>query len=111
MNDPWARVRLHDLLLQQDAGEIAGRVLGSYVMAHRLTAVRPDGHVGFRCRESDPDLLADWLDLLAARSPGRPVPAARRGRVRRAWPHVSVVRRSCRRAHAGCAGAPRAARS
>ena len=78
------RVRLHDLtacpglhlLLQRDAAAIPGRFLGRRVVAHRidswpgcgLTAVRPDGHVGFRCRESDPDLLADWLELVAARS-------------------------------------------
>jgi 2-polyprenyl-6-methoxyphenol hydroxylase-like FAD-dependent oxidoreductase len=77
------RVRLHDLtarpgvhlLLERDAPAIAGRFLGPRVTVHRidswpgrgLTAVRPDGHVGFRCRESDPDLLADWLGLVAAR--------------------------------------------
>jgi 2-polyprenyl-6-methoxyphenol hydroxylase-like FAD-dependent oxidoreductase len=80
------RVRLHDLtarpgvhvLLERHAPSIAGELLGPWVTAHRvdswpgegLVAVRPDGHVGFRCRKGDPELLAAWLDLVAA--PARP---------------------------------------
>ena len=77
------RVRLHDLtaqpglhvLLERDAGPIERRFSGARVSVHRISswpgqgliAVRPDGHVGFRSGDSDPDLLGDWLDLVAGR--------------------------------------------
>jgi 2-polyprenyl-6-methoxyphenol hydroxylase-like FAD-dependent oxidoreductase len=75
------RVRLHELtarpgvhvLLERDASALDVR-LGPHVIVHRLEsrpgngliAVRPDGHVGFRCRTSDPDLLREWLGRVAA---------------------------------------------
>jgi hypothetical protein len=77
------RVRLHDLtakpglhvLLERDADAVDRRFLGPRVTVHRiaswpgrgLVAIRPDGHVGFRSGDADPDLLADWLSLVAAR--------------------------------------------
>jgi 2-polyprenyl-6-methoxyphenol hydroxylase-like FAD-dependent oxidoreductase len=82
--------RLHELvaapavhvLLQRDAargddgaldGPVGG-VAGPRVVVHRITswpgrglvAVRPDGHVGFRCGEADPDQLRAWLRLAGA---------------------------------------------
>lgn len=75
--------RLHDLtarpgvhvLLERDADLLDVRLLGDRVTVHRLedrpgrgvVAVRPDGHVGFRCGEADPAQLGAWLDLIAAR--------------------------------------------
>ncbi|HEX5770042.1 MAG TPA: hypothetical protein VFY11_03695, partial [Nocardioidaceae bacterium] len=75
--------RLHDLtarpgvhvLLERDADHLDIRLLGDRVTLHRLedrpgrgiVAVRPDGHVGFRCGEADPAQLGAWLDLIAAR--------------------------------------------
>lgn len=75
--------RLHQLtaqpgvhvLLERDAQTIEARLLGPRVTVHRisswpghgLVAVRPDGHVGFRCGESDARQLAAWLDLIGAR--------------------------------------------
>ncbi len=77
------RVRLHELtarpgvhvLLRRDAAPVDHRLLGSHVAVHRidswpgdgLLAVRPDGHVGFRCGEADPRQLGTWLDLVGAR--------------------------------------------
>ena len=77
------RVRLHDLtarpgvhvLLQRDCDGLDGVALGSMVSVHRvaswpgrgLVAVRPDGHVGFRCGEVGPDQLLAWLDRIGAR--------------------------------------------
>ncbi|WP_232108243.1 MULTISPECIES: hypothetical protein [Streptomyces] len=39
-----------------------------------LVAVRPDGHVGFRCGAADPAGLTGWLSLIgaAASPPVRP---------------------------------------
>ncbi|CAM5294574.1 hypothetical protein SALBM217S_06805 [Streptomyces griseoloalbus] len=31
-----------------------------------LVAVRPDGHVGFRCEAADPAGLTGWLSLIGA---------------------------------------------
>jgi 2-polyprenyl-6-methoxyphenol hydroxylase-like FAD-dependent oxidoreductase len=76
-------VRLHALtarpgvhiLLQRDAADLDLRRLGPHVCLHRITsspgpgmaAVRPDGHVGFRCGHADPAQLGSWLDLVGAR--------------------------------------------
>jgi 2-polyprenyl-6-methoxyphenol hydroxylase-like FAD-dependent oxidoreductase len=74
--------RLHDLtarpgvhvLLERDARDLDAALLGPHVTVHRLgtpgrglVAVRPDGHVGFRCGEADPAQLGAWLDLAGAR--------------------------------------------
>jgi 2-polyprenyl-6-methoxyphenol hydroxylase-like FAD-dependent oxidoreductase len=75
--------RLHELtaspgvhvLLEGDAMDLDRRLLGPQVTVHRITsrpgtgvvAVRPDGHVGFRCGRSDPAQLGAWLDLVGAR--------------------------------------------
>ena len=79
-------VRLHELtaapgvhvLLEHDAGwDAAGADLtfsGRKVHVHRLSshpgrgivAVRPDGHVGFRCGEADLHQLRAWLRLVGA---------------------------------------------
>ncbi len=77
------RLRLHELtaqpgvqvLLQRDAVTLDQTLLGPHVAVHRISswpghgllAVRPDGHVGFRCGESDPGQLRAWLDLVGAR--------------------------------------------
>ncbi|WP_329445039.1 FAD-dependent monooxygenase [Streptomyces canus] len=74
--------RLHGLLagpgvhvlLQRDATAPPESVLGSQVTVHRLRnspgrgliAVRPDGHVGFRCGTADAAGLSDWLSLIDA---------------------------------------------
>jgi 2-polyprenyl-6-methoxyphenol hydroxylase-like FAD-dependent oxidoreductase len=76
-------VRLHQLtaqpgvhvLLQRDAAALHPALLGPRVAVHRidswagegLLAVRPDGHVGFRCGSSDPAQVGAWLDLVGAR--------------------------------------------
>jgi hypothetical protein len=77
-----APARLHDLtarpgvhvLVERDAVDLAPALLGPQVTVHRLdrpgrglVAVRPDGHVGFRCGEADPAQLGAWLDLVGAR--------------------------------------------
>lgn len=74
-------VRLHEVtarpgvhvLLERDAGALDARRLGRHVLVHRmsspgggLVAVRPDGHVGFRCGDADAAQLEDWLDLAGA---------------------------------------------
>jgi 2-polyprenyl-6-methoxyphenol hydroxylase-like FAD-dependent oxidoreductase len=74
--------RLHDLtarpgvhvLLERDARDLDEGLLGPHVKLHRLgtpgrglVAVRPDGHVGFRCGEAEPAQLGAWLDLVGAR--------------------------------------------
>ena len=69
-----ARPGVH-VLLERDAEDLDGRLLGPHVSVHRITshpgrgliAVRPDGHVGFRCGEPDVGQLGAWLDLVAAR--------------------------------------------
>ncbi|MGY4742273.1 hypothetical protein [Streptomyces sp. ATMOS53] len=35
-----------------------------------LLAVRPDGHVGFRCGATDPAALTDWLSLAGVTATG-----------------------------------------
>lgn len=75
--------RLHDLtagpgvhvVLEQDAEPLDTALLGEHVTVHRITsrqgsglvAVRPDGHVGFRCGTADVAQLGAWLDLVGAR--------------------------------------------
>jgi hypothetical protein len=62
------------LLLAEAAEEPGAGVLGRRVSVHRLSgvagrgvvAVRPDGHVGFRCADCDPVRLRAWLDLVGA---------------------------------------------
>jgi hypothetical protein len=70
-------LRLHELLawpgvhvlLERDAGRLDDLVAGPMVHVHRLTsapgrgltAVRPDGHVGFRCQIADANQLTSWL--------------------------------------------------
>jgi 2-polyprenyl-6-methoxyphenol hydroxylase-like FAD-dependent oxidoreductase len=78
--------RLHELtaspgvhiLLERDAvwgaGDADPAFSGRWVHVHRLAshpgrgvvAVRPDGHVGFRCGEPDVDQLRSWLLLVGA---------------------------------------------
>jgi 2-polyprenyl-6-methoxyphenol hydroxylase-like FAD-dependent oxidoreductase len=76
-------VRLHEVtahpgvhvLLERDAVDLDRSRLGPRVSVHRLrsapgrglVAVRPDGHVGFRCGEADAAQLEAWLDLAGAR--------------------------------------------
>ncbi len=63
------------VLLDSDAAPLDSRLLGPHVSVHRLgatpgrglVAVRPDGHVGFRCGRTDPAQLGAWLDLVGAR--------------------------------------------
>jgi hypothetical protein len=73
--------RLHEMvatpgvhvLLDRDAADVAGTPLGPLVHVHRVTsrpgsglvAVRPDGHVGFRCGRADAGQLRAWLSLVA----------------------------------------------
>jgi hypothetical protein len=70
-------LRLHELLarpgvhvlLERDAGRLDDVATGPMVHVHRLTsapgrglmAVRPDGHVGFRCQIADANQLTAWL--------------------------------------------------
>nr|WP_246568357.1 FAD-dependent monooxygenase [Streptomyces flaveus] len=62
------------LLLQRDADPPPDAVLGPHVTVLRLTnspgrglvAVRPDGHVGFRCGSADAAGLSGWLSLICA---------------------------------------------
>jgi 2-polyprenyl-6-methoxyphenol hydroxylase-like FAD-dependent oxidoreductase len=70
-------VRLHELLarpgvhvlLERDADRLDDVAAGPLVSVHRLTsvpgrgltAVRPDGHVGFRCQIADANQLTAWL--------------------------------------------------
>lgn len=74
--------RLHGLLagpgvhvlLQRDATPPPDVVLGPQVSVlllrnspgRGLVAVRPDGHVGFRCGVTDTAGLSDWLSLIGA---------------------------------------------
>jgi 2-polyprenyl-6-methoxyphenol hydroxylase-like FAD-dependent oxidoreductase len=76
-------VRLHELtarpglhvLLRRDALPLDRLRLGPQVTFHRISSwpgrglvgVRPDGHVGFRCGESDPAQLRAWLELVRPR--------------------------------------------
>lgn len=71
-----ARPGVH-LLLQRDADAPPDPVLGPLVTVVRMTdspgrgvvAVRPDGHVGFRCGTVDAALLSGWLSLVGAAAP------------------------------------------
>jgi FAD binding domain len=70
-------LRLHELLarpgmhvlLERDAGRLDDLAAGPMVQVHRLTsvpgrgliAVRPNGHVGFRCQTADATQLRAWL--------------------------------------------------
>ena len=62
------------LLLQRDAAPPPDAVPGPHVTVLRLTnspgrglvAVRPDGHVGFRCGSADAAGLSGWLSLICA---------------------------------------------
>jgi 2-polyprenyl-6-methoxyphenol hydroxylase-like FAD-dependent oxidoreductase len=78
------RTRLHALtagpgvhvLLQRDADPIDNMVRSPLVTVHRITswpgrglvAARPDGHVGFRCGDANPEALQTWLALICADS-------------------------------------------
>jgi 2-polyprenyl-6-methoxyphenol hydroxylase-like FAD-dependent oxidoreductase len=79
------RVRLHALLarpgvhvlVHRDADHLDHLDFGPRVTVHRLTStpgaglvvVRPDGHVGFRCRVADEAQLRSWLARIGV---GRP---------------------------------------
>jgi hypothetical protein len=79
------RVRLHSLLarpgvhvlLHRDAAAVEHLALGPHVRFHRLmstpgaglVAVRPDGHVGFRCGTADSAQLRAWLGRIGAVQP------------------------------------------
>jgi 2-polyprenyl-6-methoxyphenol hydroxylase-like FAD-dependent oxidoreductase len=71
-----ARPGVH-LLLQRDADPPSDAMLGPHVTVLRLTnspghglmAVRPDGHVGYRCGTSDAAGLSNWLSLIGASAP------------------------------------------
>lgn len=76
------QIRLHELLsrpgvhvlVHRDARRIENLAFGSYVTIHRLmsvpgsglVAVRPDGYVGFRCRDTDVQQLRNWLAQVGA---------------------------------------------
>lgn len=86
------RVRLHELLacpgvhvlLDRDAYLPDSPAPGPFVHVHRISssqgrgllAVRPDGHVGLRCRAAEPGRLTAWLSLISA--PGWATPPAAR---------------------------------
>jgi Aromatic-ring hydroxylase, C-terminal/FAD binding domain len=63
-----ARPGVH-VLLERDADRLDDLATGPTVHVHRLTsapghgliAVRPDGHIGFRCRTADANQLTAWL--------------------------------------------------
>ncbi|MFE6650711.1 FAD-dependent monooxygenase [Streptomyces rochei] len=75
-----ARPGVH-LLLQRDALPPADARAADRVTVLRLSnspgrglvAVRPDGHVGFRCGAADPAGLAGWLSLIGAAPSPPPV--------------------------------------
>ena len=85
------RIRLHELLarpgvhilLDRDADELGVRPGPVHVHrlasapGHGLTAVRPDGYIGFRSQTVGIDQLATWLALLGAGTAGGPRPAQR----------------------------------
>jgi hypothetical protein len=91
-------VRLHELtarpgvhvLLERDAdpphlGSAAAPVSVHRIQSWRgegLLAVRPDGHVGFRCGRADPAQLSAWLGLVGAGPPSPAPPLSRTGRAR-----------------------------
>jgi 2-polyprenyl-6-methoxyphenol hydroxylase-like FAD-dependent oxidoreductase len=75
-------IRLHELLAQpgvhvlldRDTAPLGPLPPGPLVHVHRLTsvpgrgltAVRPDGYIGFRCQTSDASQLGAWLSLVRA---------------------------------------------
>jgi 2-polyprenyl-6-methoxyphenol hydroxylase-like FAD-dependent oxidoreductase len=77
------RIQLHELtarpgvhvLLHREANLIENLDFGRHVTIHRLTsvpgpglvAVRPDGYIGLRCRDTDVPRLRDWLARAGAR--------------------------------------------
>ncbi|WP_328766665.1 FAD-dependent monooxygenase [Streptomyces sp. NBC_00286] len=73
LHELLARPGVH-LLLQREADPPPDAVPGPLVTVLRLTnspgrglmAVRPDGHVGFRCGTADPAGLTGWLSLIGA---------------------------------------------
>ncbi|QWZ09857.1 hypothetical protein KRR39_09070 [Nocardioides panacis] len=83
MTHDLGKLRLHELtarpgvhvLLQRDALPVDRLRLGALVSVHRISswpgrgllAVRPDGHVGYRCGDADPEQLRAWLRLLRPR--------------------------------------------
>ncbi|MGW6907055.1 FAD-dependent monooxygenase [Streptomyces sp. NPDC054940] len=81
LHELLARPGVH-LLLQGDADPPPDTVAGPHITVLRLAnspgrglvAVRPDGHVGFRCGNADPAGLTSWLALIgaAATPPVRP---------------------------------------
>ncbi|GCB50798.1 monooxygenase [Streptomyces sp. NL15-2K] len=81
LHELLARPGVH-LLLQREADPPPDDVPGPLVTVLRLTnspgrglvAVRPDGHVGFRCGTADPAGLTGWLSLIGATAspPTRP---------------------------------------
>jgi hypothetical protein len=57
------------VLLERDADRLGDVAAGPMVHVHRLTstpgrgltAVRPDGHIGFRCQTANAHQLTAWL--------------------------------------------------
>jgi len=84
-------IRLHDLLarpgvhivLDRDADWPGTLRPGPFVGVHRLDsvpghgliAVRPDGYLGFRCKDAEVSQLAAWLTDLGAMQPA-PTPSS-----------------------------------
>jgi 2-polyprenyl-6-methoxyphenol hydroxylase-like FAD-dependent oxidoreductase len=80
-------IRLHELLarpgvhvlLDRDADRPGTLPLGPLVHLHRITSnpgrglltVRPDGHIGLRCRTAEAGQLTAWLNLIRAPIPAR----------------------------------------
>ena len=62
------------VLVSRDASQIENLACGPHVTIHRLmsvpgpglVAVRPDGYVGFRCRDTDVPQLRNWLARVGA---------------------------------------------
>ncbi|WP_405577246.1 FAD-dependent monooxygenase [Streptomyces sp. NBC_01092] len=73
LHELLARPGVH-LLLQRDADPLPDTAAGPHVTVFRLTnspgrglvAVRPDGHVGFRCGTADATGVSSWLALIGA---------------------------------------------
>jgi 2-polyprenyl-6-methoxyphenol hydroxylase-like FAD-dependent oxidoreductase len=73
LHELLARPGVH-VLLDRDADPPGTLPLGPLVHFHRITSnpgrglltVRPDGHIGLRCRTAEPGQLAAWLRLIKA---------------------------------------------
>jgi hypothetical protein len=73
LHELLARPGVH-VLLDRDAVLPGTLPLGPLVHFHRITStpgrglltVRPDGHIGLRCRTAEPGRLAAWLRLIKA---------------------------------------------